>query len=146
MAHPNEDLVREGFAAFGRGDVDALRKQFFTDDVRRHAPGRNPVSGDYEGTEQVLQFFARLVELTDGTFSLELHDVLANDEHAVALVTVRAERAGKQLNDNGSRPITFVTARCPRSGSSPLTCTRRTSSFRKNAARHRCLVTQLVTR
>ena len=31
MAHPNEDLVREGFA-FGRGDVDALRK-FFGDDV-----------------------------------------------------------------------------------------------------------------
>jgi hypothetical protein len=23
MAHPNEDLVREGFAAFGRGDMDA---------------------------------------------------------------------------------------------------------------------------
>jgi hypothetical protein len=35
-----------------------------------------------------------------GTFSFELHDVLANDEHAVALVTVRGERAGKQLNDN----------------------------------------------
>jgi uncharacterized protein len=100
MAHPNEDLVREGFAAFGRGDMDALRKQFFADDVRWHAAGRNPTSGDYEGTEQVLQFFARLVELTDGTLSLELHDVLANDEHAVALVTVRGERAGKQLNDH----------------------------------------------
>ena len=100
MAHPNEDLVREGFAAFERGDMDALRKQFFADDVCWHAAGRNPTSGDYEGTEQVLQFFARLFELTDGTLSLELHDVLANDEHAVALVTVRGERAGKQLNDN----------------------------------------------
>jgi uncharacterized protein len=69
MAHPNEDLVREGFAAFGRGDMDALRKQFFADDVRWHAAGRNPTSGEYEGTEQVLQFFARLVELTDGTLS-----------------------------------------------------------------------------
>ena len=48
----------------------------------------------------MLQFFARLMELTNGTLSLELHDVLANDEHAVALVTVRGERAGKQLNDN----------------------------------------------
>ena len=38
MAHPNEDLVREGFAAFGRGDMDALRKQFFTDDVRWRTP------------------------------------------------------------------------------------------------------------
>jgi len=104
VAHPNEDLVREGFAAFGRGDMDALRKQIFTDDVRWHNPGRGPISGDYEGTEQVIQYFARVIELTGGTFSLELHDVLANDEHAVALVTVRGERAGKQrpLSDNGT--------------------------------------------
>jgi hypothetical protein len=45
VAHPNEDLVREGFAAFGRGDMDALRKQFFADDVRWHNPGRSPISG-----------------------------------------------------------------------------------------------------
>jgi uncharacterized protein len=100
VAHPNEDMVREGFAAFGRGDMDALRKQILTDDVRWHNPGRSPVSGDYEGIEQVLQYFAQVVGLTGGTFSLELHDVLANDEHAVALVTVRGERAGKQLADN----------------------------------------------
>ena len=100
MAHPNEDLVRDGFAAFERGDMDALRKQIFTGDVRWHNPGRGPISGVYEGTEQVIQYFARVLELTGGTFSLELHDVLANDEHAVALVTVRGERAGKQLTDN----------------------------------------------
>ena len=100
MAHPNEDLVREAYAAFGRGDMDALRKQYFTDDVRYHVAGRSPLAGDYEGTEQVLQYFARLVELSGGTLSLELHDVLANDEHAVALVTVRGQRAGRQLTDN----------------------------------------------
>jgi ketosteroid isomerase-like protein len=100
MAHPNEDLVREGFAAFGRGDMDALQKQFFTEDVRYHVAGRSLIAGDYEGPEQVLQFFARLFELTGGTFSIELHDVLANDEHAVALFTIGGERAGKQLNDN----------------------------------------------
>ena len=26
--------------------------------------------------------------------------MLANDEHATALITIRGERAGKQLNDN----------------------------------------------
>ena len=36
-----------------------------------------------------------------GSFRLELHDVLANDEHVVALVTGTAERDGKALNDNG---------------------------------------------
>ena len=99
MTHPNEDLVREGFEAFRRGDMDALQKQF-TDDIRYHVPGRSVISGDLEGTEQVLQMFARVFELTGGTFSFELHDVLANDEHAVALFTTRGERAGKQLNNN----------------------------------------------
>ena len=99
MAHPNEDLVREAYAAFGRGDMDALRDKFFTQDVRYHVTDRSPLAGDYEGVDQVLQFFARIFEMSGGTFSFELHDVLANDEHAVALVTVRGERAGKQLND-----------------------------------------------
>jgi len=100
MAHPNEDLVREAYAAFGRGDMDALRDKFFTQDVRYYVTDRSPLAGDYEGVDQVLQFFARIFEMSGGTFSFELHDVLANDEHAVALVTVRGERAGKQLNDN----------------------------------------------
>jgi len=100
MAHPNEDLVREGFAAFGRGDIDALRDRYFAGDIRWHVPGRGPVAGDYEGVAQVVEFFGRLVELSGGTLRLELHDVLANDEHAVALYTVRAEREGRRLEDN----------------------------------------------
>ena len=100
MTHPNEDLVREAYAAFGRGDMDALRKQYWTDDIRWHVPGRSTLSGDYEGPEQVIQYFARIFEATGGTLGIELHDVLANDEHAVALYTASGERAGKQLTDN----------------------------------------------
>ena len=42
MAHPNEILVREGFAAFGRGDLDALQNQYFAEDIRFHFAGRSP--------------------------------------------------------------------------------------------------------
>ena len=100
MAHPNEDVVRESFAALGRGDVDALQKRW-TDDVRYRIPGHHPTAGDYRGAEQVRQFYAGLAEdVTGGTVSSELHDVLANDEHAVVLMTIRRERAGKQWDDN----------------------------------------------
>lgn len=99
MAHPNENLVREGFAAFQKGDLDALQHQVFADDIRYHVPGRSPIASDYEGTGQVIQPFTRLFELSGGTFRVELHDVLASDEHATALFTIRAERAGRQLND-----------------------------------------------
>jgi ketosteroid isomerase-like protein len=101
MAHPNEDLIRRGFEAFSKGDMDALRNEQFTSDVKYHAPGRSPVSGDYNGVDEVLGAFAKLFELTGGTFKTELHDVLANDEHGVALAPASAQRDGKTFHDNG---------------------------------------------
>src|SRR6266511_3374360 len=60
-----------------------------------------PAGGDYKGIDQVMGLFARLFELTGGTFRLEVHDVLANDEHGVVLATAKAEKGGKTLSDNG---------------------------------------------
>ena len=100
MTHPNADIAREGYAAFGRGDLDALGGQFFAEDIRYHFPGKSPLAGTYEGVAQVHELFGKLFELSGGTVRLEVHDVVANDQHAVGLVTVRAERAGKQYEDN----------------------------------------------
>ncbi len=52
MAHPNEDLVRSGYAAFATGDMATL-DELFADDIAWHAPGRNQLSGDYVGKEAV---------------------------------------------------------------------------------------------
>jgi uncharacterized protein len=102
MAHPNEDLVRRGYAAFGSGDMAALR-ELFADDLVWHVGGRSPIAGDYKGKDEVLGFFAQLAERAGGTLRLALHDVLANDEHVVALVKVTAEREGKTLDDSGAQ-------------------------------------------
>ena len=72
---------------------------FFADDVVWHIGGRGPLAGDYRGKDEVLGFLAKTLEMTGGTFTLEIHDVLANDEHAVALVVARGEREGKTLED-----------------------------------------------
>ena len=98
MAHPNEELVRRGFDAFSKGDLDTVRALFDPDAVW-HAPGRSRLSGDHRGVDDILDFFARTMELTGGTFRVELHDVLANDEHAVALYVARGEREGRSLED-----------------------------------------------
>lgn len=52
---------------------------FFADDIVWHVPGRNPLSGDYKGKEEVLGFFGKLMELTQGSLKQEIHDMLAND-------------------------------------------------------------------
>jgi ketosteroid isomerase-like protein len=67
MAHPNEELLRQAFDAFAKGDVDTLRAQMDQDAVW-HTPGRNLISGDYRGVEAILGFFAKIAELTGGTF------------------------------------------------------------------------------
>jgi uncharacterized protein len=98
VAHPNEELVRRAFDAFAKGDVDTMRELTGQDAVW-HTPGRNLLSGDYRGIDEILGFFARVAELTGGTFRAELHDVVANDEHAVALYVTRGEHEGRTLEN-----------------------------------------------
>jgi len=100
MAHPNEILVREAFAAFGRGDIDAIQHQYFAEDIRWHFPGRSPLAGDHQGVAWVATMLGRPSELSGGTHRTELHDVIGNDEHVVALHTTRAERPGRHLEVN----------------------------------------------
>lgn len=100
MAHPNEELLRRGFDAFGSGDMATIAG-LFADDIAYHFPGRSPLAGDYKGRDEVLAFFAKTMELTGGTFRLETHDILANDEHGVALSRATAQRGGKKLTQNG---------------------------------------------
>lgn len=101
MAHPNEELLRNAYEAFSAGDVDGAMA-VFSDNIRWHVEGHTPLAGVYIGHDEVLGFFGALVERSGGTFSLEVHDVLANDEHAVVLVRERAEREGKTLAVTGA--------------------------------------------
>lgn len=98
--HPNEELLRKGYDAFGKGDMDTIR-ELFADDIVWHAPGKSPLAGDHKGVDAVLENFGKVFEMTGGTFRLEIHDILANDEHAVVLVRAQGERDGKKLDDRG---------------------------------------------
>jgi uncharacterized protein len=49
--------------------------------------------------DAILGFFARTMEVTGGTFRVELHDVLANEEHAVAIYVSRGQREGRTLDN-----------------------------------------------
>jgi uncharacterized protein len=99
MGHPDEDVVRTGYEAFSRGDVETLRG-LFTEDVVWHVPGRSPLAGDHEGIDGVLAYFAQSMERTAGTFRVEVHDVIANDHHTVGLHVASGQRGGKQWADS----------------------------------------------
>jgi uncharacterized protein len=77
-------------------------RELFHPDIVWHAPGRNQLAGDHRGVDAVLGYFGRTMELTGGAFTVEVHDVVANDEHTVGLQSVHAERGGRTLDDNGT--------------------------------------------
>jgi uncharacterized protein len=87
--HPNVTVVREGFEAFQRGDMEWM-DQHLADDVVWHVGGGSRWAGAYEGKAQVLGFFARQAQAMAGPPSLQIHDVLGNDEHVVVLGTASA--------------------------------------------------------
>jgi ketosteroid isomerase-like protein len=99
MAHPNEDLIRKGYDAFSVGDMETLRG-LIAPNATWHVPGRSPLAGDYEGIDAILNLFAKVFDLSEGTLRLEVHDVLANDEHGVGLQHATAQRGDRTLDSN----------------------------------------------
>lgn len=98
MPHPNANTLSTIYDAFGRGDVDTIMG-FMSDDIEFRISGRSPVSGDYSGKEEILGYIGKLMELSGGTFSLEVLDILANDEHGVTLTMERGQREDKTLEN-----------------------------------------------
>lgn len=99
MAHSNEDAIRRAFSALAAGDLETL-SSFLAPDITWHTPGRHALAGDHRGRDRVIGFLTRVNEMTGGTFRLEIHDVLANDEHAVVLSRIHGERGGRAVDDN----------------------------------------------
>lgn len=95
--HPNVERARRGYGAFTEGDMDTVG-ELFADDILWHMGGNNMLSGDYKGKEAVFGLFGRLVQETGGTFSQEIHDILANDEHVVVLLRTSAQRKGVRVD------------------------------------------------
>ena len=98
MAHPNEEALRKGYDAFAKGDLDTLR-ELFDPNIKWHVPGRSQIAGDYNGVDEVFGFFGKIAELSGGNFGLDIHDVVANDTHAVVLTSAHGERNGKSFTD-----------------------------------------------
>jgi ketosteroid isomerase-like protein len=94
--HPNLVAARAGYEAFASGDMAALG-ELLADDVIWHVGGDNELTGDYLGKQAVFRLFGRLVQ--EAGFRNEVHDILANDSHGVALVTTYATRNGETMSD-----------------------------------------------
>jgi uncharacterized protein len=85
MGHTNAEVVRAYVGAVGGGEADRA-VELVTDDVVMHVPGRNPISGEVRGRDALLTMLREVFERSGGSFGLEIHDILASDDHVVALL------------------------------------------------------------
>lgn len=97
MADP-KTLVESYLEASERGDQAAMLAAF-ADDFVYHVFGRSPVSGVTEGQSAALDYYRKMVELSDGTYELTgVEDLMTSENAAALVVNETVERKGKSLN------------------------------------------------
>ena len=84
--------------ALAQGDHIPTLTELFAQDIVWHLPGRGPLAGNHKGREAVFVAMRRFEELNGGTLRVEVHDVLASDEHAVALLRATGSREGRRYD------------------------------------------------
>ena len=96
--HPNVALVRRAMQAMNEMDMSkadeemAIVEAFMADDIVWHEIGRaEPRRGKDELRAAMFDF------PSDTKFHYELHDVLANDEHAIAMGTATVTRGDESI-------------------------------------------------
>ena len=101
-------LVHKGYTAFNAGDIPTLTS-VLAKDVVQHVPGSGPLAGTYKGIDSVLGYYAKLGELTDGTFRADLIDAHGDGQgHVTALHQMTAKRHGVTRVSRGSILFSFL--------------------------------------
>ncbi len=96
VEHSNVAAYCRTADAFRARDTEALA-ELIDRDVIWHVPGISPLAGEIRGREALFEWFDRLHEITDGTFTLKEHDVLGTDDQVVALSEMGAVRDGAPI-------------------------------------------------
>ena len=91
------ELLRTGYDAFASGDLVTVGA-LFDPDIVWHAQRLGVLGGDHRGWPAVLKFFAQSMELTQGTFRIEVLEVLANPDSAAAVVRSTGRRGAAALD------------------------------------------------
>ena len=106
--HPDSAVVRQGYEAFSRGDMEKLASLMTTDCVH-HVPGQSQISGHFKGRDNVLAMYRQMNELSGGTMRVELQGVYPDGRgHAISVHRFTAERGDRGIDIKGGLFFTIV--------------------------------------
>jgi ketosteroid isomerase-like protein len=85
MAHPNIDVVQQAYDAFLKGDTELMSQAIAPDVIWHEAGDPEPL----RGREAVV---ARMGGASGLDNDIEMHDLIASDDHVVSLLRVRLRK------------------------------------------------------
>ena len=93
MREANVALLKRGYQAFGKADLDAIREMGAKDEVW-HTPGYGPFKPEYKGPDGVTAYLTELMTSSDGTFRTD-PEAFAGDDGNHVLVLSTSPRSGR---------------------------------------------------
>ncbi len=103
-----EDLQRLADEYFGalKGQQYETLIRLFASDVLWHQPGTSAIAGEHAGRSQLVQFFSKLMELSEGTLAFEeIGPVAVTERLAAAPLRFSATRAGRTFTGTATMVI-----------------------------------------
>lgn len=95
--HPNALRMRRAVERFMSGDMEGFLSNF-ADDVVWRTGGHNALTGVRRGRDEVGRWFRSWDAKTGGSHMIELVDVLADEQHLVVFLRIKADREDASLN------------------------------------------------
>ncbi|WP_017240567.1 nuclear transport factor 2 family protein [Streptomyces sp. SS] len=106
--HPDAALVRQGYAAFEKGDMKALG-DLLTSDCTHHSPGSTRFGGHFKGRDNVLAHYGDIFEYTGGTMRIELDGVFVDGRgHVLTTHKWHADHGDRGISMRGGLFFTLI--------------------------------------
>jgi ketosteroid isomerase-like protein len=99
--HPNAARVQRALEARARGTFDeqdtTIILDAFTDDAIWHMTGNSAWAADVRGKDALLAQWRAVAEASGDSFKVELHEMFADDDHAIGISTIRARNGERTM-------------------------------------------------
>ncbi len=88
MIQKNRETIEAIYAAYKGSDYEKILS-LCDPKVTFQVPGKSRVAGKYDRSTFISGLITKLKELSGGKYTLDIHDILVSDRHAVALGTAK---------------------------------------------------------
>jgi uncharacterized protein len=92
----NIDVVRRGYEAFAKGDIETL-KTLFSASANWRQTEAGVLKGSYQGAPAILEFFGQLAHETQGSLRVEPQAITASGDHVFVWERFTGKRKGQTL-------------------------------------------------